>query len=222
MRRVDRAVDGPHRVGAAEAVKGRLNFTIMNMSLSGMAVKDVKVDRLSNDPSVPEAFEWKGGMMARNQWIRYIVKSSSYVCRFCSVCSIPSMCHDGHLRMQAECFGIPSSLKVRDIIAALVRVHDQLKEGDLSSLFQNEDKSELLTAIRSSIEEGKRAEPSAEKGAGEELLSDFSTLSSTFQAMEEENQELRFENQMMSRQLETGKKQIVDLQKRMYVCGLQA
>ncbi|KAM7452735.1 hypothetical protein BLSTO_06526 [Blastocystis sp. subtype 1] len=58
----------------------------MNMSLSGMAVKDVKVDRLSNDPSVPEAFEWKGGMMARNQWIRYIVKSSSYVCRFCGVC----------------------------------------------------------------------------------------------------------------------------------------
>ena len=48
-----------------------LNFTIMNMSLSGMAVRDVKVDKLSNDPSVPEA----------NQWIRYIVKSSSYVCR---------------------------------------------------------------------------------------------------------------------------------------------
>ena len=73
-------------------MKGRLNFTIMNMSLSGMAVKDVKVDRLSNDPSVPEAFEWKGGMMARNQWIRYIVKSSSYVCRFCGVCWTPSMC----------------------------------------------------------------------------------------------------------------------------------
>ena len=48
---MDRAVDGSHRVGAAEVVKGRLNFTIMNMSLSGMAVKDVKVDRLSNDPS---------------------------------------------------------------------------------------------------------------------------------------------------------------------------
>ena len=98
MRRVDRAVDGPHRVGAVEVVKGRLNFTIMNMSLSGMAVKDVKVDRLSNDPSVPEAFEWKGGMMARNQWIRYIVKSSSYVCRFCGVCWTLSIGDDGRKR----------------------------------------------------------------------------------------------------------------------------
>lgn len=222
MRRVDRAVDGPHRVGAVEVVKGRLNFTIMNMSLSGMAVKDVKVDRLSNDPSVPEAFEWKGGMMARNQWIRYIVKSSSYVCRFCGVCWTPSMCRDGHLRMEAERFGIPSSLQAQELIAALVRVHDQLKEGELSSLLQNENKSELLTAIQSSVELGKRTEPSAEKGAGEELLSDFSTLSSTFQKMEEENQELRFENQMMSRQLETGKKQIADLEKRIFPLGLQA
>ncbi|KAM7456485.1 hypothetical protein BLSTO_02764 [Blastocystis sp. subtype 1] len=187
----------------------------MNMSLSGMAVKDVKVDRLSNDPSVPEAFEWKGGMMARNQWIRYIVKSSSYVCRFCGVCWTPSMCRDGHLRMEEERFGIPSSLQAQELIAALVRAHDQLKEGELSSLLQNENKSELLTAIQSSVEQGKRTEPGAEKGAGEELLSDFSTLSSTFQKMEEENQELRFENQMMSRQLETGKKQIADLQKRL-------
>lgn len=132
------------------------------------------------------------------------------------------MCRDGHLRMEAERFGIPSSLQARDIIIALVRTHDQLKEGELSSLLQNEDKSELLTAIQSSMEEGKRTELSAEKGAGEELLSDFSTLSNTFQAMEEENQELRFENQMMSRQLETGKKQIADLQKRTYICKLQA
>ena len=132
------------------------------------------------------------------------------------------MCRDGHLRMEAERFGIPSSLQAQELIAALVRAHDQLKEGELSSLLQNENKSELLTAIQSSVEQGKRTEPSAEKGAGEELLSDFSTLSSTFQKMEEENQELRFENQMMSRQLETGKKQIADLEKRIFPLGLQA
>ena len=132
------------------------------------------------------------------------------------------MCRDGHLRMEAERFGIPSSLQAQELIAALVRVHDQLKEGELSSLLQNENKSELLTAIQSSVELGKRTEPSAEKGAGEELLSDFSTLSSTFQKMEEENQELRFENQMMSRQLETVKKQIADLEKRIFPHGLQA
>ena len=83
---MDRAVDGAHCVATVEGVKGRLNFTIMNMSLSGMAVRDVKVDRLSNDPSVPEALAMEGRVMRRNQWIRYIVKSSSYVCRFCRVC----------------------------------------------------------------------------------------------------------------------------------------
>ena len=73
---------GPIAWAMAGAVTSRLNFTIMNMSLSGMAVRDVKVDKLSNDPSVPEALARGGGVMCRNQWIRYIVKSSSYVCRF--------------------------------------------------------------------------------------------------------------------------------------------
>ena len=73
---------GPIAWALAGAVTRRLNFTIMNMSLSGMAVRDVKVDKLSNDPSVPEALARGGGVMCRNQWIRYIVKSSSYVCRF--------------------------------------------------------------------------------------------------------------------------------------------
>jgi hypothetical protein len=31
-----------------------LNFVIQNMSLSGMAVKKVDIDKLTNDPSVPE------------------------------------------------------------------------------------------------------------------------------------------------------------------------
>lgn len=77
---------GPIAWAMAGAVTRRLNFTIMNMSLSGMAVRDVKVDKLSNDPSVPEALASGGEVMCRNQWIRYIVKSSSYVCRFCPVC----------------------------------------------------------------------------------------------------------------------------------------
>ncbi|CBK24688.2 uncharacterized protein [Blastocystis hominis] len=53
-----------------------LHFTISNMSLSGMAVQGVDIDRLTNNPDVPEP----------NRWIRYKVKSSSYVCRFWSVC----------------------------------------------------------------------------------------------------------------------------------------
>ncbi len=49
-----------------------LNFTIPNMSLSGMGVSAVEVDRLTSDPSVPDA----------NKWINYTVQSSSYICRF--------------------------------------------------------------------------------------------------------------------------------------------
>ena len=218
---MDRTVDGTHCVGTGESVKGRLNFTIMNMSLSGMAVKDVRVDKLSNDPSVPEAFEMEDGMMHRNQWVRYIVKSSSYVCRFCGVCLIPSMGDVGQSRMEAERFGISPVLQVQDIITALVGVHEKLKEGNLTPLLQNEDKSELLAAMQKCIEEGKGTEPNADKGKGEELLLEFSTLSNAFQAMEEENQELRFKSQMMSRQLETCKKQITELQGRMCTSEFQ-
>ena len=49
-----------------------LNFTIPNMSLSGMGVSAVEVDRLTSDPSVPDA----------HKWINYTVQSSSYICRF--------------------------------------------------------------------------------------------------------------------------------------------
>ena len=56
------------------------------MSLSGMAVQGVDIDRLSNNPDVPEPYGERVGMNGRNRWIRYKVKSSSYVCRFWSVC----------------------------------------------------------------------------------------------------------------------------------------
>lgn len=72
---------GSIALGLMSDLISRLNFTIRNMSLSGMSVQGVEIDRLTNRPDAPQPylFEW---FMIRNQWIRYIVKSSSYVCRF--------------------------------------------------------------------------------------------------------------------------------------------
>lgn len=54
MRTLHGEVDESDCVETSGDVKDRVNFTIPNMSLSGMLVDRVDVDKLINDDSIPE------------------------------------------------------------------------------------------------------------------------------------------------------------------------
>lgn len=125
--------------------------------------------------------------------------------------------------MEKERFGIDKSLQIDDIVNCLVDCYNDIQDKGKESCFYKEyGNLQYLSMIlqQTQINQQTQIDQNPQFNSTEMILSDFSLLSEKVQEMDENYQELQYQNSQLKKQIEKEKQWKCQFQQRILLTSI--